>query len=485
MKKKIIVLFIITLCLCATALFFTTNRRQNTVSKFGLYPCAYTTADEIDISAPGRSMTLALRDGKWRLTRPHDEAIDDGALAQFNIFMGGKLFVDDKTDVDAQTRKDYESPIPTRVAFKHNGDTLCAFELGKSVQLPTTDDERRWVFPEGSQTAVRTFVPLIDYGKLLEQPTFGWRMKKLFETNADIESIDIITPTESFSLDKGGEKSARNAPGWRISQIRIDDEVQNHPTIPFDIDRIATLLAHLSPLYVDDIAYDLTDEEKNDIVFAGKVHFKTTDGEHTLEIGTPADLSKHPEWTFYGEGTRYVRFDNSPTIAIMAPQRIVGIFPSLIDMRSKEVWQLDSTSFSSIEIAQGDQCLRYRPIAPNVWGSTPCDGEQNAISEIPDHELALFVKSLTSIKAIRFVTELELDSAKKLIDPPDVEVRIYTGTDNALNKILRLSEKRQSLFRYAQIFDENTKTETPIFVIDENMAALLLRIFAPNKPNQT
>lgn len=482
MNKKIFIVLIVILCLAAAAWFLVSNRRQNTVSDFALYPCAYTTADEIDISAPGRAMTLSLANGKWRLTRPYDEAIDEGALSQFNIFMQGRLFIDAKVDVDAQSRKDYESPVPTRVAFKRGGTTLCAFELGKSVQLPTTDDERRWVFPDGSQSAVRTFTPLIDYGKLLEQPTFGWRMKKIYETHAPIDAIDIITPTESFSLDKNGSKSAENTAGWQIVDIRRDDGLHVDAALSLDIDRIATVLALLSPLYVDDIAYDLSDEEKKSVVFAGKIKFRTADGEHTLEIGSTVDLSKHPEWTFYGEGTRYVRFDDNPTFAIMAAQRIAGIFPSLTDMRSKDVWQLDSTTFSSIEIAKGDNCLRYRPIAQDAWGSAPCADKLNPGTEIPNHELALFVKALTSLKAVRFITTLEQNDAQGQLAPPDVEIRIYTGADNALHKTLQLGAMRSSTFRYARVLDEKSQSATPIFVVDENMAALLLRIFAPQKP---
>ncbi len=474
-KRIILVAAVATACLIALAVFLVSNARKHTVGDFSRYPCAYDQADEIEIRAPGRAMTLARSGAQWMLTAPRKEHIDDGALAQFNIFMSGRFFIDAKIDVDARTRKDYESPIPTHVSFKKNGAPLCAFELGKSVSVPSADDERRWVFPDATQTAVRTFVPLIDYGKLLEQPTFGWRMKKVFESDAPIDEIEIITPNESYSLGKGGEKTANNSAGWRIFGIKTDGNAPPPEALLLDIDRVATMLSLLSPLYVDDFAFDIAEDERQNIVFAGKIRFKIGDALHTLEIGTPADLTRNPQWLYYGEGTRYVRFGGNPDLGIMSAQRIAGIFPSISDLRSKEVWQLDTSKFSSIEIEQPGNCLRYRPSAPDVWTSAPCGAAGAGGAEIPNRELALFVKTLTALKAVRFITDAEQDDAAGKLNPPDTVIRIFEGTDNVLNKTLQLSEKRKSLFRYARIIDENSKSATPIFVIDENMASLLLR----------
>lgn len=474
-KKLILAAAVAASCLIALAVFAVSNARKHTVGDFSRYPCAYDQADEVEIRAPGRAMTLARSGAQWMLTAPRKEPIDDGALAQFNIFMSGRFFIDAKIDAGDQTRKDYEAPIPTHVSFKKDGAELCAFELGKSVRVPSADDERRWVFPDGTQTAVRTFVPLIDYGKLLEQPTFGWRMKKVFESDAPIDEIEIITPNESYALGKNGEKTANNSAGWRIFGIKTDGNEAAPEAIPLDIDRVATALSLLSPLYVDDFAFDIGEDERQNIVFAGKIRFKIGDASHTLEIGTPADLSRNPQWLYYGEGTRYVRFDGNSELGIMSPQRIAGVFPSIADLRSKEVWQLDTSKFSSIEIEQPGNCLRYRPSAPDVWTSAPCGAAGGGGAEIPNRELALFVKALTALKAVRFITDAEQDDAAAKLNPPETVIRIFEGSDNVLNKTLQLSEKRKSLFRYARIIDENSKSATPIFVIDENMVSLLLR----------
>lgn len=478
MRKNILLIsgsIAILAIVCVVAYLLWAKGHKNTVKDFSVYPCAYATADEIDFSAPGRQMTLQRERDTWVLSKPQHENIEDAVLAEFRLFMNSRIFIDDKRDLASQTKSDFEASIPTVVAFKKDGALLCEFELGKSLKLPTSSDERRWIFPKGQNVALRTFVPLIDYGLLLEQPTFAWRLKKWFESHAGIETVKILSTADAFELDKKGEKTPENPSGWQMTNIQTTDPDFDDKQFEFDLDRIATLLSLLSPLYVDDIAYDLSDDEKNSVQFAGKIEFQADGTTHTLEIGTPADLSKHPEWLFYGEGTRYIRFDGKPTLGIMSPNRLVGVFPSIADMRSKDIWKLDSTTFSSIEIEQTNACVRYLPTAPNIWSSEPCTSGHTDRVEIPNRELALFVKTLVSTKAVRYITPAERDDALSMLESPDASIRIFSGKNNELQTTLQLSPPRKSLFRYARVIDHHLGTRSPVFVITEGIAAILLR----------
>lgn len=477
MKKPLIIIGVI-LVILGTCFFLTRSKTRHTVSDFAPYPCDFRAADEIEIEAPGRHMVLTRKNAPWHLSAPYEEALDDGARAELETFMRGKMFVDEKHALDDITRRDFSHEIPTKVSFKHNGTSLCSFELGKSLQLPTADAERRYLIDEKNHVVYRAFVPLMDFGLLLEQPTAGWRMKKYYDAGGEaIGSLSFLSGTESYELDRLGEKTIQRTSGWRLSKAERNGENVDLSRFELDDTRVDTVINLLSPLYVDDWAYDLTAEERAAIQYNGAVVFRVGDETHTLHIGTEADLSKHPQWLVFGDGSRYVKFDDSETIALMSFQRLMGIFPSLDDMRSKKVWSLEASQFAAIEIEQNGVCTRYRPIAPDTWGAAVCDSA-DAPSEIPNRVLALFTKALLSLQAVRYVPSFELDSAESMLSVPDAVIRVYSGDTAELSATLSLSAPLKSLFRYARVSYPNDTENMPIFVISEGSAAILLRVQA-------
>lgn len=477
MKKPLIIIGVILVVLC-TCFFLTRSKTRHTVSDFAPYPCDFRAADEIAIDAPGRHMVLTRKNAPWHLSAPYEEALDDGARAELETFMRGKMFVDEKHELDETTRRDFSHDIPTKVSFKHHGAPLCSFELGKSLQLPTADAERRYLIDETNRVVYRAFVPLMDFGLLLEQPTAGWRMKKYFDAGEEaIATLSFLSATETYALDRLGEKTIQRTSGWQLSRAERNGEAVDLSRFELDDTRVDTVVNLLSPLFVDDWAYDLTAEERAAIQYNGAVVFRVGEKTHTLHIGTEADMSKHPEWLPFGDGSRFVKFDDSDKIALMSFQRLMGIFPSLDDMRSKKVWSLDASQFAAIEIEQGGACTRYRPIAPDTWGAAACDSA-DAPSAIPNRALAIFTKALLSLQAVRYVPSFELDSAESMLSVPDAEIRVYSGDPATLSATLSLSAPLKSLFRYARVSYPNEDEPMPIFVISEGNASILLRVQA-------
>lgn len=471
--KKAIILGIIAVAVLIAILGIMQMRRPHTVSDFSFYPCKFAQSDEISIDTPMQHVRLKRDAGTWRMAEPYDEALDMVARSELERFLYSKMFIDEIRPLNDETRHDVQNSTPTHLVFKGGGEVLCAFELGQGIRPPAADAERRWVFPDGEDEARRTFVPLMDYGPLFEQPVSGWRHKKGFESPERVDSLDIWTEVESYSLDTSGTRTGDNPQGWTVKRALSDGASVDTSRFEIDERRVATVLELINPLYVDDWASP-SPEERTKISFGGKLTFGIKGQTHTLEIGSEVDFSAHPEWMNFGEGTRYVRLDGGERLGVMSAQRVLGVFPSLNDMRSKRVWHLDSTRLAAIDIVQGELCARLTPQSSQHWQSAPCDG--GTPTELSPHTLGVLTKTLVSLQAVRYATRAELPKATEMLVNPDAEIRMFETIERQHTLTLQLSAPLKSLFRYARVVDMKAPEKTsPIFVLTEGISAVLLK----------
>ena len=324
--------------------------------------------------------------------------------------------------------------------------------------------------------AYRTFVPLMDFGPMFEQPVSAWRMREFFKLGtADIISIELWSAREHFKVDRQGSPTADNPQGWRMVSASANDNPVETAHFELDERRIATVVELMTPFMVDDWADGLSQLEIASFQFGGGITVGAKDRAYRIQIGPEVDFTQHPEWMPAGEGARYIRVEGDKRIGIISSRRLLGIFPSLDDMRTKRVWDADSTHLAAIEVQVGSHCLRYKPQRANVWESAACLSSETAIEAkaIPDKELANYAKVINALQAVRYATPEE----KADISLKSAEVRLYMDAPDHLAYRLTLSDSIKNLYRYAQVWRGNVDGSEelgPIFVLSEGICRLLL-----------
>lgn len=472
MKKTIIVLSIILIVLAVFVAFFM-QKSHRKVSDFNVFPCNFASSDTIEITDSSRKVVLNYQNNHWQMTSPVNEVIDPGAEMELKRLLFAKTFIDEKQTGSEIEKANLETPNPTKIKFSKGNSTLCELQLGKGYMLPTADSERRWVLY--NDEAYRIFIPLMDFGPMFEQPTAGWRNKIWLNltTNAT-QTITFSSGKDEYKLDRKGDRNSENPQGWRLVSGQTNGTPVDLEHFELDYTRIATVIAVVTPLSVEDWADNLSESEIQNMQFGGKVTLETDSGNHEIFIGPEADLKAHPEWAWLGEGSRYVRLDQNPRIAIFTSQHLYGLFPSLNDMRSKKIWNVDTTHFAGIEVASRNQCLRYGP-QRDGWSAQTCIAENSPqVDEKPLSPTALgnYAKLLTALEAFRYAVDEEADEPTE-----EAEIRIYEDEPQKLTTILKLSEARKSNFRYARVIhvkDSGETTTGPLFVLTETICRLLL-----------
>jgi hypothetical protein len=473
--KKVILASVVVLILLGIALWVFMPSHKRKVADFSVFPCEINKADTVQIETGDQRITLGHVSGDWRIVKPVAEELDWGAYQAFGAFWASKIFVDEKHEINPEEKQRLSKQIPTFVEFIQKDKTLCRLELGQGIKLPTVDSERRWVFMDNM--AYRTFIPLMDYGQLLEQPVAGWRVRTLEQlTTSSIEGIRIRTQSETFNLDRNGKKTEKNPQGWQMVSAQKNDQPLRLDDFELDERRVATVVDLVTPFMVDEWADFLTDSEKAAIEFGGTLEITANKKDYAFEIGSLVDFNQHPEYAWTKEGARYVREKGKERIGILTSQRLAGIFPGLDDMRTKNVWKLDSSVFSAIEVKVGDACMRYAASGPNVWSGSACPENEAPASEsqsIHPETLGNYVKTLTSLQAARYVTEEE--SAQVSLN--EAEIRIYENADFRLAHVLRMGQTVRDIYRFGRVdhvLADGSTENGPIFVLPEQIARYLL-----------
>ena len=477
-KKTIIIICLVIILIIGTWIcIYLMQSKKHTVSDFAIYPCPFQKADKIKMFSEHQQVTLQKQQQKWKMIAPYQEGINSGAEMALNQFLASKMLIDEKREITSEEKVKLESDHPTHVAFYQNDKELCAFELGRGYKLPTVDSERRWMFPKDTSLAYRTFVPLQDFGTLFEQPVSGWRILQMLEFSlSSIETIEVWTQGESWKIDKNGSKSTTNPMGWRLADAKSTLDTVDVEHFDIDIVRVSTILELMTPFYVDDWADRLPDDEKRLIQFGGKLTVQSHGKMYELSIGSEVDLSKHPEYRYLGEGARYIQLKGSPRVGVVSAQRLMGIFPSLDDMRTKDVWHVDTSHLSKIEIHSGDACLNYMPGTAQQWEAVACvispESDEKPVLIHPE-ALGNYAKTVTSLQAVRYVSAEEKPLAVTLLSQPAAEVQLYFDHEALPQKTLVLSEPQNALYRYATVRHADN-TSGPVFVITDGIARLLL-----------
>ena len=192
MKKAIItaITVVVVAVLVAVAVYVT--KKPHTVSDFSIYPCRFDRATSLSIdNANGRMVLAQSKPGEWRIESPYHEQIAREPHTALMQFLMARMFIDAQSDLSETEKSRLQKPDATKVTFYNGDQILCGFELGQGYKLPTVDAERRWIFPEGSQTAYRTFVHLMDFGVLFEQPFGAWRERMMIQVPMCIKAVPM------------------------------------------------------------------------------------------------------------------------------------------------------------------------------------------------------------------------------------------------------------------------------------------------------
>lgn len=471
--KKIIIILAIALIILGIAAGIILSGHRHTVSDFQVFPCQFYKADQITI-AHQQQIQFEKKGQIWQLSKPSQEPVEPQAMQQLAQFLYAKMLVDDQRELTPQTHQSLAIPNPTVVKFYHAGEELCEFELGQGQKYATADSERRWVFM--GDKAYRAFVPLMDFGPMFEQPLSAWRIREFFSLGTrDILSLEIQSNREHFKVDRQGTQRRGNPQGWRLASANTSEMPVDIAKFKIDERRIATVVELLTPFIIDDWADNLSPDEIQQMQYGGSITVGTQKRDYRIQIGPEVNYTQHPEWMNLGEGARYIRVDGDERIGLISSRRLLGIFPALDDMRTKSVWDADSTHLAAIEIQVNANCLRYQPKGADVWVSTACLHADTQVDSktIPNTELANYAKVINSLQAVRYATPEE----KSEITLGAVQIRLFMDEPTHLAYILNMSESIRNLFRYAQVQSENENgqmTAGPIFVLTEGISKILL-----------
>ena len=476
-RYTLIILLTVLLILAIAIGFIVSKQRKHTVSDFAFYPCPYVQSDHVIITTPSTKVHFQKSHNGWEITQPYQEAINLDAETALNTFLASKLLIDEKRTVSQEERQRLQSDHPTHVTFLKGTQELCGFEIGRGYKLPTVDSERRWIFPDDTSDAYRTFVPLQDFGEMFEQPLAGWRQLQMLPiSTASIRAIEVWTQNESYKLRRSDQKNAKNPMGWKLIRAQSDIDAVDVDNFEPDYLRISTIIDLLTPFYIDDWASDLSEEEKSAITFGGKLTLTLSESTKEIQIGSEVDLSKHPQWQYLGAGARYIQIRGDSKLGIISAQRLMGIFPSLDDMRTKDVWHIDSEHLSKIEIQVGTACVKYTPASPQQWQGSLCQPESdNPDSPVDIHPEALgnYAKTLTSLQAVRYISAEEKPLAATLLSEPAAEIRLFFDHEETPQKTLVLSEIQKNLFRYARVITRDS-LPGPTFILTSGITQLIL-----------
>lgn len=481
--KKWIIISVVVLAILGTVCGLVWQQKRHTVSDFSVFPCEFRMTDTIVVDSSAEKYTLKRQSGTWHVAEPINEALDAFAASDLDRFLASKVFVDEKREVTEDEKARLRHERPTHVTFSGAGQNLCTLELGRGYKLPTVDSERRWVFMDGDAHAWRTFVPLMDYAQLFEQPLVNWRHRMLLEIPShEMTGLEIWTIAESYHLQADAPKTKDNPRGWRVSAATRN---RQNVSCDFEIDarRVATIVELVTPFMVDDWADKLPPEELDKFYFAGRLTVETSSGKHVIQIGPEIDFKRHPEWARHGEGARFVSLKGDSRVGIMSARRLLGILPSLDDMRTKRVWSVDSTRFAGIDIWSGTTCLRYAPTAPNVWAGMPCTppgtDSDPSVKPVPidNAELGMFAKALNKLEAVRYATEEEREWVPALATEPEARILIYEDVIGTPAYALHLSAPVNNMYRYALTQTrgaDGKMVSGAVFLMTESLARFLL-----------
>ncbi len=478
MNKKILIIISVILVAALVVTAYFVIRKPHTVSDFSIFPCRFDRATSLAIeSAEGRLVLSQAAPGEWRITSPYSEQIAREPHTELMQFLIARMFIDEQISLSPEERSRLQKANATKVSFYNGEQLLCGFELGQGYKLPTVDAERRWVFPEGSTIAYRTYVPLMDFGPLFEQPFGGWRERLMMQIPANqFVQMELTAPGERLVLSR--------IEGGGVQDYRLDSAMQNDAVVDvsgFEIDdvRVATLIDLATPLVIDDWAENVDDSAFN---YSGRLTVRTKSESRYMEIGPEVDLKQYPKWAYLGEGARFVR-NSQGRVGIVSAQRLLGLFPSLNDLRSKKVWHIDTTRISAIDMRVANNCLRYLPASKDVWTAAPCGWyEGNALAGEPEQnidmkELAMFAQTVQRLEAVRYAEPQELAANGANLEAPAAELFLYLDLKQTPAYVLRLSQPIKDLYRYAvvrEFAEDGGRKDGPAFVLSEGLVRILL-----------
>lgn len=469
-KPKFILLACLLACLVSGITFFVMRHAPSgTVRDFSDFPYAIETFDRLVLTQHGQSFEIAreaqAQGETWRIVSPIEASLGDWGISVLQrLSKPRSLFIDIMEPAQLPTQEDYRRlPAEETVTaeFLRDGRRLAKMTFGKGKREATANAERRWVFVDGDETAYRVFTPLYDFGTPFFSPMRAWRDTRILSLDAHvIRAIHYRTAQDVLTLDRQGTADETNPQGWRVadfsSQALPSDVLKN-----FRIDerRVATILDLLSPLYADDMADGVSWSSLVTHTPSASIEIRTDEKNLTLEIGPEIDLKQWPAFTGLGEEARFAHMKGDETTFILSGRRLLGLMPSIHDLRTKKIWRLRTDTLSGVEVTVGERTLFYRPSASKTWQAE----EAGTVSEVREAGLVALIKGLSGLEALRYATAEEASVSLQA-----ARIRIYENGDDSVAHQIVFSEPQQALFRFARVDDG------PIFAISEGLADMLL-----------
>ena len=443
---------------------------QGTVRDFSVFPYPLHTANKIVLSHGQTSFEMSqvkLPKGMtWQITSPIQAPLSDWGLSiLLRLSKTPTIFIDTREpahDIQAATDHRRLAPQDEVVAtFMRDNQVIARVTFGSGKREATANAERRWVFVEGDDTAYRVFTPLYDIGEPFLAPMRVWRNTQVLPLDThQIEAIQYHTRQDDITLDRKGDARSNNAQGWRLASA-TGNGISQESLKDFQIDarRVATILELVAPLYADDYGDGI---EWSSIAPNGAdatITLQTQEHAHILEIGPEVDPAQWPAYATLGEGTRFARIAGDTQVFVLTARRLLGMMPSLSDLRDKQVWQLLTNVLSAIEGTSQGQTIRYRPAEEGKWVAEV----DSKIFDVHENGLIALVKGLSKLEATRYATAEE-----NHVTLEAATILIYENGDKTPAHRLVMGAPVEGVMRFAKA-DEGT-----LFVLSEPFAKMLL-----------
>ena len=472
-RRFILIALCLLACIGAGAFVLWTHASQQTVRDFSTFPYSIQSFDKLILTQSGQSfeierVPLSQGGGTWQITSPIRASLSDWGLSVVeHLSRTPAIYVDMREPAQWVGSDEDPRRLPdgarVEATFLREGKVIANLTFGRGKREATANAERRWIFVEGDDSAYRVFTPLYDFGTPFLAPMRSWRNTLLLALDAhQIRAIHTRTARDEITLDRKGEANETNPQGWRVAEYSGTD-IPQEALAHFRMDdrRVATILDLISPLYVDDYADGVMWSSIAPNGPAASIDIQLEDTTQTLEIGPEIDPKLWPAFAVFGEGARFAHMKGDETTTILTARRLLGIMPSLNDLRDKKIWQLRTDTLSAIEITVRDKTIRYRPSSTSSqsWQGE-CDGH---VSEVRINGLIALVKGVSGLEALRYATAEETGIALE-----DASIRIYQNGEAEPAHILRMSAPQKNLFRFAKADDG------PLFAISEGIADMIL-----------
>ncbi|MFA5623856.1 MAG: DUF4340 domain-containing protein [Bradymonadales bacterium] len=386
----------------ASLLYFFLIKPKSSVIKWDQHTASWSKVDAIEI-IKGEVHDYFYRSANtWNYKAAGDEVcapkhVDAAQFKKIDAILSQELKIDlieNTSSLFSNLGLSDEAPV---VVLYSQNIAVDRFKLGKSMRPEHSNEERTWIQRDEGE-ALRVFVPLYDLGSVFSQELRLWRHREIFSFDShDIDRISVRAGQTSYALQK--HLGQNNSAEWRL----VDDE-----SFDLDQDAIEALLLQIANLSIDNFADCIDTDTVMHGIEGGSLSFEQNGEARTIQIGIQAKL--HPEaanWRDLKEGDRLSIIEGR--VAILSKARVMSLLPDLTLLRQRRVLAIDRNELERIDFLERENTSLVRR-ADGSWDYTLA----GAAHEIQGERLALLLRQLQNLRAVRYASPAEEDGIEWL-----------------------------------------------------------------------